>query len=167
MQRRCLMHCARSSIVRLVLVLGAALAAVSCSKDDIPTTPPSPYLFTDIAISKFVSPPLTDTLVHGKLYVTRFNVDYTLDDTTNAKRALYGVYAQVNSHAANGSFLAVIGTLAFTPQTLTGPAGTVADSIAFTVPASGASYISVEAGLGLRTDGTFNFWRIGPFWSVK
>lgn len=161
------MHCARSSIVRLVLVLGAAIAAMSCSKDDIPTTPPSPYLFSDIAISKFVSPPLTANLHPATQYVARFNVDYTLDDTTNAKRNLYGVFAQVNSHSANGAFLAVLATLPYTPQTLAGPAGTVADSITFTVPATGASFVSVEAGLGLRTDGTFNFGRIGPYWIVK
>lgn len=161
------MHCARSSITRLALVLGAALAALSCSKDDIPTTPPPPYLFSDIAISKFVSPPLTDTLHPGTQHVARFNVDYTLDDTTYGKRNLYGVFAQVNSHSANGAFLAVLATLAYAPQTLTGAAGSVADSITFTVPATGASFVSVEAGLGLRTDGTFTFGRIGPYWIVK
>jgi hypothetical protein len=167
MQRRCLMHIARSRAFRLVMIVGGALTAASCSKDDIPTTPSSPFFFTDVAISKFVSPPATNALHPSVAYVTRFAVNYTLAPDIDANRSQYGVFAEVNSYDANFNYLATLGTIAFTPQVLAGPSGAVSDSIAFTVPASGASYIFIEAGIGLRTSGTFSGGRFGPYWSVK
>ena len=161
------MHPARSRAFRLMMILGAALAAGSCSKDDIPTTPPSPFLLTDVAISKFVTPPTTGTLHPGSHYVARFTVSYTLAPDVDANRSQNGVFAEVNSYDATYNYLATLGTLAFTPQPLTGPSGAVSDSIGFTVPATGASYIFIEAGIGLRTSGTFSNGSFGPFWSVK
>ncbi len=161
------MHIARSRAFRLLMVAGAALAAGSCSKDEIPTNPPSPFLFTDVAISKFVSPPATSSLHPGSSYVARFTVDYTLAPDIDAQRSQNAVFAEVESYDANFNFLATIGSLAFTPQALAGPGGAVSDSIGFTVPASGAAFIIIEAGIGLRTSGTFSSGRFGPFWSVK
>jgi len=66
------MHIARSRAFRLIVIAGAALAAGSCSKDDIPTTPPGPFLFTDVAVSKFVTPPTTSVLHPNTPYVVGF-----------------------------------------------------------------------------------------------
>jgi hypothetical protein len=161
------MQRARSRLLRLVLVLGAALAAVSCSKDDIPTTPSSPFLFTDVAVSKFVVPPATDVLHPNQTYVARFSVNYTLSPADDAQRGTLAVFATIDSHDANGNFIAIVGNLAFTPPPLTAPGGIVADSITFTVPGTGASFISVEAGVGTIANNTYTNSRIGPYWSVK
>ena len=161
------MHLAGSRAFRLVAILGASLAAGSCSKDDIPTTPPPPFLFTNVQVSKNVSPPPTKILVHGVSYVAKFDVAYTLDPADDARRATLQVSAVVNSHDANGDLLAIIGRLPFIPPTLSAPSGVFSDSIAFTVPASGASYISVGAQIVIQGNAIADGGKIGPFWSVQ
>jgi hypothetical protein len=149
------------------MIAGAALAAGSCSKDDIPTNPPSPFLFTGVQVSKFVSPPATKLLVHGTSYVARFDVAYTLSPADDAQRGNLQVLAVVNSHDANGNFLAVIGSLAFTPPPLTAPSGVLSDSIGFTVPATGASFVSVGAEIVTKGTSITDGGKIGPYWSVQ
>jgi hypothetical protein len=166
MQRRCLMHLVRSRTIRLVMIAGAALAAGSCSKDDIPTNPPSPFLFTDVAISKFVTPSTTNVLHPGTLYVARFSVNYTLAPDIDAQRSQYGVFADVASFDANDNLLQVLGGVPLPPQALTTAAGAVSDSISFTVPVSGSPFIRIIAGIALRTDSIF-FYSLGPRWSVN
>jgi hypothetical protein len=167
MQRRCLMQFAGSRAFRLAAILTATLAAGSCSKDDIPTTPPPPFLFSNVQVSKNVAPPATKLLVHGTPYVAKFDVAYTLDPSDDARRTTLQVSAVVNSHDANGIFLAVIGRLAFIPPTLSAPSGVFSDSIAFTVPASGASFISVGAEIVNQGSPITDGGKIGPFWSVQ
>ncbi|HEX7573514.1 MAG TPA: hypothetical protein VF514_10495 [Bacteroidota bacterium] len=159
------MHLARSRVFRFFVIVGAALAAGSCSKDDIPTTPPSPFLFTNVEVSKFVTPPATQRLTHGNSYVARFDVAYTLSPTDDAQRNNLQVLAVVNSYEANGT-LTVIGSLAFTPPPLTAPGGVVSDSIGFTVPAA-ASFISVGARVVTRGSSITDGGKIGPYWSVQ
>jgi hypothetical protein len=165
--RRFLMHLPRSRAFRFFVIAGAALAAGSCSKDDIPTTPQSPFLFTGVEVSKFVSPSATKLLVRGTSYVARFDVAYTLAPADDAQRSNLQVLAVVNSHNANGDFLAVIGSLAFTPPPLTASSGVLSDSIGFTVPTSGASFISVGAEVVTKGTSITNGGKIGPYWSVQ
>jgi hypothetical protein len=160
------MRLARSRAFRLLMIAGAALAAGSCTNDDIPTTPPGPFLFTDFAISKFVSPPTTSVLHPSTNYTVRFSVDYTLAPDIDAKRSQYGIFADVASFDANDSLLQVLGVIPLPPPVLTSAAGEVSDSIQFTVPASGSPFIYIIAGIALRTDSTF-FYSRGPHWSVN
>ena len=161
------MHFARSRAARLVFLLGASLAAGSCSQDDIPVTPPPPFLFTDVAISKFVTPAPTTFLHPGVSYTTHFSVNYTLSPDIDAQRNLYGVFAEVDSYDSKGAFLAVLGTSRNPPPLLGAAGGTVSDSIKFTVPATGVSFIYILAGVGLRSDSTFSGFRFGPNWTVQ
>jgi hypothetical protein len=167
MHRRCLMHLARSRAFRFLMIAGAALAAGSCSKDDLPTNPPSPFLFSGVQVSKFISPPATALLQKGKSYVAKFDVAYTLSPADDAQRSTLAVIAVANSYDANGNFLAVIGSLAFTTPPLTAPSGVLSDSIGFVVPASGASFIAVGAGVVTRPGSLPTGGDIGPFWSVQ
>ena len=163
------MHRARSRAraFRLAMIAGAALAAGSCSKDDIPTNPPSPFLFTGVQVSKFVSPPATALLQKGKSYVAKFDVAYTLSPADDAQRSTLAVIAVANSYDANGNFLAVIGSLAFTPPPLTASSGVLSDSIGFVVPTSGAAFIAVGAGVVTRPGSLPTGGDIGPYWSVQ
>jgi hypothetical protein len=149
------------------MIAGAALAAGSCSKDDIPTTPSAPFLFTDVAVSKSISPPTTNPLHPGVAYVARYTVNYTLDPDSDAQRSQLAVFAELASFDADTNFVAVIGTLSYTPQVLTAAGGSVSDSIAFTAPATGASFVYIVAGIGRRLNGTFSNYRFGPHWSIK
>ncbi len=116
------MQRAMSRAFRFAVVAGAALAALSCSKDDIPTTPPSPFLFTNVEVSKFVTP--RSPVPHPRCRVRReFDVSYTLSAADDAQRSTLQVQAVVNSHDASGNFLAVIGSLAYTPPALTSARG--------------------------------------------
>ena len=160
------MHIARSRAFRLIVIAGAALAAGSCSKDDIPTTPPGPFLFTDVAVSKFVTPPTTSVLHPNTSYVVRFSVNYTLDPDTDAHRSLYAVYADIAEFDAKDSLIQAIGFIPSPPPALTAASGVISDSISFKVPASGTPYIRLIAGIALRTDPTFLFRR-GPRWTVN
>ncbi|HTY57534.1 MAG TPA: hypothetical protein VMF59_01900 [Bacteroidota bacterium] len=152
---------------RSVVVACAALAALSCSKDDIPTTPPPPFLFTNVEVSKFVTPPVTRVLSRGASYVAKFDVSYTLSAADDAQRNNLEVLAVVNSHDVNGNFVAVIGSLAYTPPLFTSAGGVVTDSIGFTVPGSGVSYVSVGARVVTRGSTITDGGKIGPYWSVQ
>jgi hypothetical protein len=167
MHRRCLMHLARSRTFRLVMIAGTALAAGSCSKDDIPTNPPSPFLFTSVQVSKFVSPPATALLQKGTSYVAKFDVAYTLSPADDAQRNTLAVIAVANSYDSTGTWVKVIDSLAFIPPPLTASSGVLSDSIRFTVPASGSSFIAVGAGVVTRPGSLPTGGDIGPFWSVK
>ena len=159
------MHIARPGPLPLLFAIGAALAALSCSKDDIPTTPPPPYLFTDVAVSKFLTPSPVSPLHPGQAYVARFVVDYTLDPTVDAAKSQYALYADVATFDANDSLLHVVGFGPNPPPGLTASSGAVSDSIAFTVAAADTPFIRVIAGIALKTDNTF-FYSRGPRWSV-
>jgi hypothetical protein len=160
------MQRARSGAFRLLVTAGVSLAVLSCSKDEIPTTPPSPFLFTGVQVSKFVTPSAATILQKGRSYIAKFDVAYTLSPADDAQRSSLEVMAVVSSHDANGSFLSVIGSLAYTPPQLTAAGGVVTDSIGFTVP-SNASFISVGAGIVARGGSISNGGEIGPYWSVQ
>jgi hypothetical protein len=163
------MHIARPGPLPLLFAIGAALAALaglSCSKDDIPTTPPPPFLITYVAVSKFVSPPTTTILHRDSTYLIRFSVDYTLNPDTDANRSLFTVFADVAEFAEADTLVDVIGFIPFPFPDLTASSGTVTDSILFTVPASGQPFLRVIAGVARKTASTFNF-RSGPRWSVQ
>jgi len=159
------MHSARPGPLPLLFAIGAALAALSCSKDDIPTTPPPPFLFTGVAVSKFVTPPTTGVLHAGTAYVARFAVDYTLAPDIDAARSQYALYADVATFDSSDNLLHVVGFGPNPAPGLTSSSGAIADSVSFTVTAADTPYIRVIAGIALKTDSTFFFSR-GPRWSV-
>jgi hypothetical protein len=112
-------------------------------------------------------PPSAATILQkGRSYIAKFDVAYTLSPADDAQRSSLEVMAVVSSHDANGSFLSVIGSLAYTPPQLTAAGGVVTDSIGFTVP-SNASFISVGAGIVARGGSISNGGEIGPYWSVQ
>lgn len=157
------MHLARSRAFRLVMILGAALAAVSCSKDDIPTTPSPPFL-TGVTVSKTLSPTGGTTLTKTVAYPARFDVLYTLSPADYARRDSLAVFAGIFSVDVNGhdSLLAALPT----NPPLTSISSAVAVSLNFTVP-SGASYISVVGVVGfIATDSVLAYFEL-PSWNVK
>jgi len=159
------MQIARPGPLPLLFAIGTALAALSCSKDDIPTSPPPPYLFTGVAISKFVSPSPDAAMHAGQGYVVRFVVDYTLDPAVNAQRGLYAIYADVATFDSSDNLVHVVGFGPNPPPALTASSGAVTDSISIAVAATDTPYVRVIAGIALKTDSTF-FYTRGPRWSV-
>jgi hypothetical protein len=159
------MHIARPGPLPILFAIGAALAGLSCSKDDIPTTPPPPYLFTGVAVSKFATPSPASVLHAGQAYVVRFAVDYTLDPAVDATRSQYAIYADLATFDSTDNLLRVVGFGPNPPPGLTASSGAVSDSVSFTVTAADTPYIRVIAGIALKTDSTFFFSR-GPRWSV-
>lgn len=160
------MHFDRYRAVRLVLILGASLAAGSCTKDDIPTTPPPPFLFTDLAVSKFVSPAATVALKANTVQKVRFDINYTLSASDDSRRSTLGLFAIVMSTDANFGNANTVGSVASVSPPLKAPSGVLSDSITFNVPA-GVAYIQIEAAVIYTPLDTIVAVRDGPYWSVK
>jgi len=153
------MQRARSGSLRLVVVLAAALAAVRCSKDDIPTTPNPPFIITDVAISKFLDPPASGGLTHSQTLKVRFDVSYTLSAADDARRANLSVAAA----AFRTDLDSVIAITSFVPAA---PGGTVHDSLIITVPAALTDVELDGAVLYTPLDTVVSF-SYGPSWTVK
>ena len=153
------MQRARSGILRLVMVLAATLVAVRCSKDDIPTTPNPPFIITDVAISKFVDPPPAGGLAHSQTIKLRFDVNYTLSATDDARRANLSVAVA----AFRTDVDSVIGFTSFVPAT---SGGTVHDSLIITVPTT-LTQVQLDGAVLYTPLDTVVSFSYGPYWSVK
>jgi len=152
------MQRARSGSARLVILL-AALAAVRCSKDDIPTTPNPPFIITDVAISKFVTPATTGTLTQKQIIKIRFDVNYTLSAADDARRANLSVAAA----AFRTDLDSVIAFTSFVPAA---SGGTVHDSLTLTVPAA-LTEVQLDGAVLYTPLDTVVSFSYGPYWSVK
>jgi len=148
----------RSGILRLAILL-AALAAVRCSKDDIPTTPNPPFIITDVAISKFVDPPATGGLTHSQTIKLRFDINYTLSAADDARRANLSVAAA----AFRTDLDSVIAITSFVPAA---SGGTVHDSLTLTVPAA-LTEVQLDGAVLYTPLDTVVSFSYGPYWSVK
>jgi hypothetical protein len=135
----------------LLRLLAAALwtfglmAVGSCTKDDIPATPSSPFLFTSVKISKFTSPGQGSTLTANQNYTARFSVNYSLSADEERQKTTIGIFADVYSRNAAGT----VTVLASSPTTVPGltvGAGAPPESLSFTVPV-GAKTVVLEAYL--------------------
>lgn len=136
----------------------AALVAGGCSKDDIPSTPSPPFLFTSMIIGKTTSPIPGTTLHPGQTVTVQFEVDYTLAPADDAGRAKLGLLSGVVSRNAAGvDDIIVFAPTA--PPVLPATAGAVPQTLTFTVPAGSkrifiVAYIDTlpSAGTVLRLD---------------
>jgi len=152
------MQRARSGSLRLVIVIAAALAAVRCSKDDIPTTPAPPFIITDVAISKFVDPAVT-TVVPVGIRKFRFDVSYTLSSADDSRRANLSVVVA----AFRTDTDSLLTTASFSP----GNSGsTVHDSIIVTIP-TGTTGLELDGGVLYVPLDTIVAFSYGPSWTVK
>ena len=117
----------------------------SCTKDDIPATPSSPFLFTSVKIGKSMSPAQGSTLTATQTYTVRYSLNYTLAPNEERQKSNIGIFADVYSRNATGA----VTVLASTPTTVPGltiGAGAPAESLTFTVPA-GAKTVVLEGYL--------------------
>lgn len=121
----------------------AAFVLGGCSKDDIPSTPSPPFLFTSMIIGKTTSPTPGTTLQVGQTVTARFEVDYTLAPADDAGRAKLAILSGVVSRNAAGVETVVVGAPA-APPVLTASAGAVPQTLTFTVP-TGSKRIFIVA----------------------
>ena len=153
------MQRARSGIAGLVIVLAAAVAALRCSKDDIPTTPKPPFIITDVAISKFVDPPATTGLTRNQIQKLRFDINFTLSASDDARRANLSVAAA----AFRTDLDSVIAFTSFVPAA---SGGTVHDSLIINVPGT-ATEVQLDGAVLYTPLDTVVSFSYGPYWSVK
>ena len=133
----------RSPVRLLVaaLLTGCLIVLGSCTKNDIPSTPSSPFLFTSLKIAKTLTPVPRTAMAANQSYVVRFLVDYTLAPEDERQKSARGIFADVYSKNAAGAVTVLVSL----PSTgLTASSGVVAESLNFTVPA-GAVTVTLEA----------------------
>ena len=131
----------------LTILAIAAVAAIGagCSKDDLPATPPPPFLFSDVRLQKDIVPLPGTFLQHGKNTTVRFNVAYTLAPEIAKNRSNLRLFLNLYGEDSVGTILA-IGAFPDRVYTLDQDGSNVSDSINFTVPAN-AAFVDVEAFL--------------------
>jgi hypothetical protein len=139
MQRTCFR--AHTWILLAFLALGAG-----CTKDDIPSSPSPPFLFTSMIIGKTTTPAPGTTLHPGQTITVQCEVDYTLAPVDEATRArlgfglLSGVLSSKDSVTAD---TVLVGAPA-APPVLSTSAGTIPQTMTFKVP-TGSKRIFVVA----------------------
>jgi hypothetical protein len=118
-----------------ILLAFLALAA-GCTKDDIPSSPSPPFLFTSMIIGKTTNPVPGTTLHPGQTVTVRCEVDYTLAPADEATRARlgFGVLSGVLSSKDSVNADTVLVGVPTAPPTLTASAGTVPQTVTFKVP---------------------------------
>jgi hypothetical protein len=127
----------------LVLCLAAAGLLGSCTDDSIPSSPSPPYLFSDLRISKNISPVPGTTMSRGSNVTLRFEVAYTLGPGHDAMFNKLAIFADAYSSDSTGAFLAVLKSLGATPPALNSVSTVAAESLNFTVPQN-ARFITLE-----------------------
>jgi hypothetical protein len=127
----------------LVLLASAAFIIGGCSKDDIPSTPSPPFLFTSMIIGKTTSPTPGTTLQVGQTVTARFEVDYTLAPADDAGRAKLAILTGVVSRNATGVETVIVAAPA-APPVLAASSGAIPQTLTFTVP-TGSKRIFIVA----------------------
>jgi hypothetical protein len=147
---------AHAGILLALLALG-----VGCTKDDIPSSPSPPFLFTSMIIGKTTTPTPGTTLHPGQTVTVRFEVDYTLAPTDEATRARLG-FAMLSGVLSSKDSVTADTTLALPTgpsPSLASSAGTFSQTMSFKVPAGSKRIFVVafidtlpSAGAVLRID---------------
>jgi hypothetical protein len=132
---------AHTGILLALLALG-----VGCTKDDIPSSPSPPYLFTSMIIGKTTTPVPGTTLHPGQTVTVQCEVDYTLAPVDEATRARlgFGLLSGVLSSKDSVSADTVLVSAPAAPPVLAASAGTIPQTMTFKVPA-GSKRIFVVA----------------------
>jgi hypothetical protein len=143
-------------------ILLAVLAfAAGCAKDDIPSSPSPPFLFTSMIIGKSTTPAPGTTLHPGQTVTVNFEVDYTLAPGVDASRALkpLGLLSGVLSSKDSVNADTVLVGAAAAPPVLPASAGAIPQSMTFKIPTGSkrifvVSFIDTlpSAGSVLRID---------------
>ena len=131
----------------LTILAIAAVAAIGagCSKDDLPGTPPPPFLFSSVRLQRDIVPLPGTYLQRGKNTTVRFNVAYTLAPQIATTRSNIRLFLNFYGEDSVGTILG-IGAFPDRVYTLDQDGSNVADSMNFTVPAN-AAFVDVEAFL--------------------
>lgn len=127
------------------ILLGVGMLVASCTKDDIPTTPSSPFLFTSVDVGKTTTPVPTTVMRPGQTYTVRFQVNYTLAPQDEVTRSRLAVFADIFSRDVNNA-VTVLRATPTTRPALAAAGGVVADSLSITVPLN-ARVVRLEAYL--------------------
>ena len=145
-------------LIVLVIILG------SCTKDDIPSTPGGPFLFTSVKIAKTLTPVPGNPLTRSAQYRVRFVVDYTLAPEDDRQKANRGILADVYFQDTTGA-VTLLSTMPTAALNLLPAAGAVAESLTFTVPANKGS-ITLEAYIDTLPSASFVLTLDDKSWPV-
>jgi len=115
------------------VTLAAIFLVAGCKNDELPTNPPSPYLFTQILLSKDTRPvPETSLKVNQQVTLT-YKVSYTLTPEEFQNVGNLGVFINVYATTANDSVVN-IGTFPDKEFSIKQQADILRDSLSFVVP---------------------------------
>ncbi|MCK5571288.1 MAG: hypothetical protein KAJ12_00945 [Bacteroidetes bacterium] len=131
--------------IPLALLVGALTLLVSCEDESVPTSPPPPFLFTDLLLSKETSPTPSTPLSEGQDVLLLYKASYTLNPGDNAQQANLALFVNVFGQAPDGSIVGIgqFPNHMFSPLVVS---DIVRDSIPFVVP-QGVSTVFVQAFL--------------------
>jgi len=127
------------------VLLATLLGAPGCSEEDLPASPPPPFLFTSLSLSSDTQPRPGTPLAQGEAVRLRYAVSYTLDAPTHEQRAQLAIFVNVFGLTAQNSSVNIgaFPDREYRPE-LQGE--NRADTLSFTVP-TGITQVWVEAFL--------------------
>lgn len=157
----------RSPVRLLVAALftGCLIVIGSCTKDDVPSTPSSPFLFTNLKIAKTLTPVPGTAMAANQSYIVRYLVDYTLAPEDERQKSNRGIFADVYSKNAAGA-VTVLASMPTTVPGLTASSGAVPESLNFTVPA-GAVSVTLESYIDTIPTASFVLTLDDKSWPVQ
>jgi len=123
----------------------ALLLVGGCTEEDLPTTPPPPFLFTALTLSSDTQPRPGTVLTQGQAVQLRYGVSYTLDTVMFRQHDQLAIFVNVFGLAPDSS---TVNIGAFPDRQFTADLQGEfrGDSLSFTVP-SGITQVWVEAFL--------------------
>jgi hypothetical protein len=127
------------------LLVGALALLVSCEDESVPTSPPPPFLFSDVLLSKETSPTPSTPLSEGQNVLLLYKTSYTLNPGDSEQQTDLALFVNVFGQASDGS---IVGIGLF-PNREVSPlelSDIVRDSIQFVVP-QGVSTVFMQAFL--------------------
>lgn len=129
----------------IAVIVAALVVASGCSDEELPSSPPPPFLFTSLALSSDALPRPGTPLQVGQEVRLQYGVAFTLDPAMFEQRTQLAVFVNVFGVDANDNSVNIgdFPDRQFTPE-LQG--ANQLDTIAFTVPA-GITQVWVEAFL--------------------